>query len=256
MLLVLIIANLIVGILVGIAGIAGFLLPITYAGILNLPVNLSLALSFTSFLTSGLIGGYGYMRKQQVDLKLGIQLSIGSLLGAWLGVQLNLLIPAPLAKILLYIVVFLSGLSILIKQLRQKHQVDTPVSTRLHSLPFNFGLGLVTSTICALSGAGGPILVMPLLVSLGLPIRLAVGTSLFNSIFIALPACIGYISQCEVMTIWPLLLVSFITQAIGVTLGTIWSSSVNHTVLKYAVALFSMGIACYMIHTALPLLLL
>ena len=52
--------------------------------------------------------------------------------------------------------------------------------------------GAVTGLICALSGAGGPILVMPLLVVFGVPVKTAVGIALFNSIFIAVPSSIGY----------------------------------------------------------------
>lgn len=57
--------------------------------------------------------------------------------------------------------------------------------------------GLVTGALCALSGAGGPILVMPLLVVFGVPVKTAVGVALFNSIFIAVPSCIGYSLQCD-----------------------------------------------------------
>ena len=44
MFFILSLANLIVGVLVGISGIAGFLLPITYAGLLAMPLSSSLAL--------------------------------------------------------------------------------------------------------------------------------------------------------------------------------------------------------------------
>ena len=40
---------------------------------------------------------------------------------------------------------------------------------------FWLAFGAVTGLICALSGAGGPILVMPLLVVFGVPVKTAVG---------------------------------------------------------------------------------
>ena len=60
MLLVIAVMNLIVGTLVGVSGIAGFLLPIVFTGYLGMDLSLSLALSFISFLTSGIIGSYRY----------------------------------------------------------------------------------------------------------------------------------------------------------------------------------------------------
>ena len=41
--------NLVVGLLIGLTGVAGFLLPMFYAGSMNLPVAESLALSFAAF---------------------------------------------------------------------------------------------------------------------------------------------------------------------------------------------------------------
>ena len=73
--------------------------------------------------------------------------------------------------------------------------------------------GLVTGTLCALSGAGGPILVMPLLVVFGVPVKTAVGVALFNSIFIAVPSCIGYSLQCDPAEMAVLLAVSMISHA-------------------------------------------
>ena len=71
MLLVIAVMNLIVGTLVGVSGIAGFLLPIVFTGYLGMDLSLSLALSFISFLTSGIIGSYRYQRQGQMDLKFG-----------------------------------------------------------------------------------------------------------------------------------------------------------------------------------------
>lgn len=49
------VANLIVGGLIGLTGVAGFLLPMLYAGYLGMNVSESLVLSFFAFLISGLI---------------------------------------------------------------------------------------------------------------------------------------------------------------------------------------------------------
>ena len=116
MLLVIAVMNLIVGTLVGVSGIAGFLLPIVFTGYLGMDLSLSLALSFISFLTSGIIGSYRYQRQGQMDLKFGVLVGIGSIAGAVLGVKLNFMIPLTTAKMFLYLVVLASGLSILVKK--------------------------------------------------------------------------------------------------------------------------------------------
>lgn len=276
MLPIIAVMNLIVGTLVGVSGIAGFLLPIVFTGYLGMDLSLSLALSFISFLTSGIIGSYRYQKQGQMDVRFGVLIGIGSIVGAVLGVKLNFMIPLTTAKLFLYLVVLASGLSILVK--KEKGNEKAAAGTRevgvsgmsgtsgngtskassfasangavtglLANKAFVLAFGFITGAICSLSGAGGPILVMPILVSLGMPVRIAVGVSLFDSIFIAIPACIGYLAGCTADGLLAMCLVSIICQGIGVFVGASLSGKINVKLLKKAVAVFSIGIALYML---------
>ena len=193
-----------------------------------------------------------------MDLKFGVLVGIGSIAGAVLGVRLNFMIPLTTAKMFLYLVVLASGLSILVKKDKPEAASSgdssatlpsgSPVYTGLlANKPFVLLFGFITGAICALSGAGGPILVMPILVTLGMPVRTAVGVSLFDSIFIALPACVGYLSNCPKEGLLVLCLISFVCQAIGVFFGAGQAGRINVRVLKKGVAVFSIAIAVYMI---------
>lgn len=254
MLPVIAVMNLIVGTLVGVSGIAGFLLPIVFTGYLGMDLSLSLALSFISFLTSGIIGSYRYQKQGQMDLRFGVLVGIGSIAGAVLGVKLNFMIPLTTAKLFLYLVVLASGLSILVKKDKPEQENESSAGSSptvytglLANKPFVLLFGFVTGAICSLSGAGGPILVMPILVTLGMPVRTAVGVSLFDSIFIALPACVGYLTNCPKEGLLLLCLVSFVCQAIGVFFGAGQAGRINVRLLKKGVAVFSIAIAVYMI---------
>ena len=109
--------------------------------------------------------------------------------------------------------------------------------------------GLVTGALCALSGAGGPILVMPLLVVFGVPVKTAVGVALFNSIFIAIPSCIGYSLQCDPAEMAVLLAVSMISHGIGVWAGSRNTSFLKPKALKKGVAVFSVLLAVFKLIT-------
>src|SRR5699024_12425893 len=93
------------------------------------------------------------------------------------------MIPDDLAKIILYLFVFISGLALLY---RSKDDGNKDIPQLFENKSFVLILGLVISAICALTGAGGPIILVPLMTALGLNIRVAVGVCLFNSVFIAL----------------------------------------------------------------------
>lgn len=270
-------ANLVVGALVGLCGVAGFLLPLVYTGPLGMEVTESLALSFAAFILSGALGSANYRKAGSLDVAFGIRLSIGSLAGAILGVGLNLIIPEAAVKTLLYLVVLLSGISILLRKEKTKATKNlpregqaakesqvvqegqaakesqavqegqaAPKSSGISSnLPATLGLGFATGAICSMSGAGGPVLVMPLLVVFGIEVRTAVGVALFNSIFIGIPACIGYLSQCSGTKLLPVMAAALISHGIGVTFGSRNAVRINQVLLKKGVGVFSILIALW-----------
>ena len=236
-------ANLVVGAFVGLTGVAGFLLPIVYTGPLAIGVTEGLALSFAAFIVSGALGSVTYKKAGNLDIPLGIRLSLGSLLGAALGVKLNLIIPESMVKILLYVVVLLSGISILLRKDKKGEEGKGYVISE--HLAATLALGFVTGVICALSGAGGPVLVMPLLVVLGISIRTAVGVALFNSVFIGIPACIGYMMQCDIRSLLPVMAAALVFHGIGVFFGSRNAVRINQSLLKKGIAVFSILISIW-----------
>ena len=231
--MIVILANLIVGVLVGLTGVAGFLLPIVYTGPLGMGVPEGLALSFAAFIVSGALGAMNYKRVGNLDIPFGIRLSIGSLVGAVLGVKLNL-------------VMLLSGVSILLRKDKAQAEGGGKAGYQItEHLPATLALGFVTGMICSLSGAGGPVLVMPLLVVLGVNVRTAVGIALFNSVFIGIPACIGYMTQCSALDLLPVLAAALLAHGVGVVFGSKNAVRINQIILKKGIAVFSILIAVW-----------
>lgn len=244
-------SNCLGGGLIGICGIAGFLLPIFYTGALGYTVDMALAYSFLAFLVSGILGSVNYKRAGNLDVPMSLRLGIGSFAGAVAGVFLQALIPKTTAKVILYLVVLISGVSILFRMWRDKKAIRgedcTPAGPQTMTLLL---LGLITGMICSLSGAGGPVLVMPLLIILGVSARTAVGVALFDSVFIAVPACAGYLARIDVAGCLPVLLLIAAAHGLGVLVGSRMAGSVPVNRLKQFVAVFSVGIALYMLYGA------
>ena len=253
-------ANMAVGGCIGICGIAGFLLPMLYTGGLGFDVTYALALSFLAFLVSGIIGSFNYYKAGNLDVKMSLKLGIGSLIGAIAGVFLQSMIEKSTAKTILYLVVLFSGASILVRMWNEKRKAasaasnespDSSEPVRSKSIADHMGflifLGITTGAICSLSGAGGPVLVMPLLVACGVSARIAVGVALFDSVFIAIPACIGYLSRITWTEVLGLLVLIVLTHGIGVWLGSRFAGKVPVQGLKIFVAVFSVCIAIYIL---------
>ena len=248
-LLIIAVANALVGASIGICGIAGFLLPILYTEVLHYSVDQALAYSFLAFLVSGALGSLSYHKAGNLDLGTSFKLGAGSLVGALGGVWLQALIAKSTAKEILYLVVLVSGASILLRMYtdsrKQAAQEKTQPDGLVQHTWFLLLLGVTTGAICSLSGAGGPVLVMPLLVTFGVPARLAVGIALFDSVFIAIPACVGYLARVELAL--PLLALIAASHGIGVLLGSSIADKVPVKALKLFVAIFSVCIAVYML---------
>jgi hypothetical protein len=162
------------------------------------------------------------------------------LLGAALG---GLLEPATV-KTVLYVVVLLSGAAIAVRELRPQKGREGQVFPK--PLPL-LVLGFATALLCALSGAGGPVLVMPLLVAMGVPAKMAVGTALLDSVSIALPAIAVYAARCRPLAILPVLLLAALGHAAGVFVGSVTAARVPQTLLKRGVAVFSICFALFML---------
>lgn len=237
--LIIIAANIGIGGMIGLTGIAGFLLPMLYSGFMGMPAAQGMALSFFAFLISGVLGAWNYYKAKNLDVRLALVISAGSLVGAAAGVRLNLLIDEAIVKIILYLVVLLSGISILLRKDKEKEEKRDAVLPGWLCVLF----GLITGAVCALSGAGGPILVMPLLVALGVRVKKAVGIALFNSVFIAIPSCIGYSMQCEPEALAVLLAVSMVSHGVGVWIGSRNAAVIKPDLLKKGVAVFSIIIS-------------
>lgn len=236
--------NLLVGACIGLTGIAGFLLPMFYTGFLGMPAGESLALSFSAFLISGVLGSVTYYRQGNLDLKPAVILSAGSLPGALAGVWVNLLIPEDVMQMILYIVVLVSGISILLRKDGKTDGPERQMTVAGMKAVLFFLLGVATGAVCAASGAGGPVLVMPLLTLIGFPAHTAVGISLFNSVFIALPAAGGYLwSGAENTKMFLLLIPVLIAHGIGVAFGSRNAEKIDPVMLKRIVAAASIAIA-------------
>ncbi|MDN3016116.1 sulfite exporter TauE/SafE family protein [Paenibacillus sp. BSR1-1] len=238
--------NMIVGILLGMSGISGFLLPLIYVGFFKMPVHDSLALSFLSFAVSGTIGTISYWKSKNMNFKLALYLSIGSLPGAFLGVQINVLISDYLSKLLLYIFVLLAGLSILLKRTKDPAMEKSQTKMLDHSL-LAILLGFITAVICALTGAGGPILLVPVLAGLGLNIRTAVGVSLLNSIVIAIPSILGYFSHASMGNSYMLIIGSLLGTIAGIVMGVRLANKVPIPQLKMMIAIITILSSLYML---------
>ncbi|PID36055.1 MAG: permease [Rhodobacterales bacterium] len=200
----------IVGVLSGMFGVGGGFLMTPLLFFIGIPPAVAVATEANQIVASSLSGVLAHLKRRTVDIKMGVVLQIGGLIGAALGIQLfNFLREIGQVDLLVKLsyIVFLGivGSLMFIESLRSilKSRGGTAPPTRrkhtwVHNLPFKMkfrasGLyisvippimvGVLVGILAAIMGVGGGFIMVPAMIYiLGMPTKVVVGTSLFQII--------------------------------------------------------------------------
>lgn len=201
-----------VGVLSGMFGVGGGFLMTPLLFFIGIPPAVAVATEANQIVASSFSGVLAHFRRQTVDLKMGVVLLIGGLIGAAFGVMLfNYLRAQGQVDLLVKLcyVVFLGvigGLMFIesLNAIRKSRKNVTPTKRRnhnwIHGLPFKMrfrvsGLyisvipplivGLFVGVLAAIMGVGGGFIMVPAMIYLlGMPTKVVIGTSLFQIIFV------------------------------------------------------------------------
>lgn len=203
-----------VGFLSGMFGVGGGFLITPLLIFYNIPPAVAVATGANQVVASSVSGALAHFRRGTVDVKLGVVLLIGGLMGATAGVQVFLLLrkigQLDLIISLLY-VVFLGtvGFLMLLESIHSLRRAakNLPVRPRrpghhnwIHRLPLKMRfkrsklylsvipiitLGFAIGVLTSIMGVGGGFIMVPAMIYLlRVPTNVVIGTSLFQIIFV------------------------------------------------------------------------
>jgi len=174
-----------VGVLIGGVGIGGVLLVPMLTYLLGLDVHTAIAAAMFSYLFSGLVGALLYARQKSIRWRSAFWLFVGAAQGAFLGAYSSFAISARGLELFIAILIVLAGANALRSSGEGRFR-ERPLT----AVPL-IAIGAVTGIGSALSGTGGPLVLVPLLVFLRLPALAAVGLSQVIQVPIAASATLG-----------------------------------------------------------------
>lgn len=183
---------LLAGVLIGASGIGGLLLPPALIGIGGLAVHTAAATSCWAFLLTGAGGTATYARTGNLSWRTAASLVVGAVPGAALGAWSTRLLPAAALSIALGAVVLLGGVS----ALRRSGRMDAGQGGL--GTAFLVGLGAVVGFGSGLTGTGGPVLLIPVLLLAGVPPLAAVGSGQAIQLPVAAAASTTYLLHGDV----------------------------------------------------------
>lgn len=185
-LLMLVTAAAMVGILVGCVGVGGVLLAPALAYVGGLELHAAMATGMWSFLFTGVVGTATYVRRGSVDWQMARWLGVAVVPAALLGARGNAMLSVGALTALLAALLVVTGLHALSRPSRRERPAPVPGVAALLLIGVLVGFG------SALTGTGGPALLVPILVLLGIPTLAAVSASQVVQVPVAAAATLGY----------------------------------------------------------------
>ncbi len=219
---------LLVGVLIGCIGIGGVLLvpALTYIG--GIDIHVAITSSMLSYMFAGLVGAIAYGRAGSIRWRPGLTLIAGAMPGAFAGAAAVTLVPGVVLEFFIAALVLFAGVNAL----------HGPPGRRLEREHIATGslllVGVVTGLGSAMSGTGGPLILVPILVWMGLPVLAAIGLSQVVQLPLATLATIGNLRFGEVDIALGLAIAVLLMA--GVTIGARLAHRLSATHLRNAVA--------------------
>ena len=271
-----------VGFLSGLFGVGGGFLMTPLLIFIGVPPPVAVGTEANQIVASSVSGVLAHWQRGNVDFRMGFVLLLGGFFGSSLGVilfkylqnlgQLDLVIKLSYV-IFLGIIGFLmlweSSRTIIRSRSAAARRGKLHQHNWLHGLPFKmrfrksklyisailpFLIGAIIGVLSAIMGVGGGFIMVPAMIYLlGMPTSLAIGTSLFQIIFVT--ANVTFLQALTVQTVDILLAVLLLTGAvIGAQFGSKYSVKMKGEQLRALLALLVLGVCVKMIFdlTATP----
>ena len=241
-----------VGVLSGMFGIGGGFVITPFLILLGVPPLVAVGTGVSQVVAVSVSSAINHWRSSNIDFQMGLLLLAGGIIGATTGVALQRLLKA-LGQLdvfisLSYVLVLgVIGTLMFLESFRslRKHQVQPHVSARrggqhtwIQGLPFKMrfrtsklyvsaippvAVGIFVGWLTAIIGVGGGFVIIPALIYLmRVPTRVAIGTSVFQVIFVAAYSTMLHSTQnfsVDLLLAIPLMVGGVVGAQYGVRIG-------------------------------------
>ena len=231
--------GLLVGVLIGAIGVGGVLLvpALTYVG--GMAIHVAIASAMVAYFFAGGVGSIEFARRGSIRWGDAAWLAAGAMPGAFAGAAATSAVPAFALELLIAVLIIASALNSL--------RGEGPVSGAprpLERVPLLL-VGAVTGIASSMSGTGGPLVLIPILLWLHVPVLAAVGLSQVIQLPISAFATAGNLLYGAIDV--PLAAALSVLLMAGVWFGARIAHRVSSIALKRFVSLMLLGVGVMML---------
>ncbi len=259
-----------VGMMSGIFGVGGGFLMTPLLIFLGVPAPVAVGTEANQIVASSVSGALAHFRRRNVDLKMGLVLLVGGIVGSTFGVSLFKFL-SQLGQIDVVIrlayVVFLGIIGALMayESVKSIWRTRKPGAGRrklhehrwFHGLPFKMrfrrsklyisallplAVGALVGLLAALMGVGGGFIMVPAMIYiLGMPTSVVIGTSLFQIVFVT--ANVTFLQAYQNQTVDLLLgLFLIVGGVVGAQVGTRLGAKLPGERMRFLLAAMVIGV--------------
>ena len=175
------------GLMIGCIGIGGVILVPALVFLAGIPIQIAIPAAMFAYILSGLVATAVFARNKSIDWRMASSLCIGGTPAAFAGAWAVSIFDGRLLAACLGVLTLLSG----VNSLRPRLRAETDRATLSHGILFF--VGAATGFLSSLTGTGGPLLLVPILLSMRLGVLASVGLSQIFQLPVAIAATAGNI---------------------------------------------------------------
>jgi len=229
------------GLLVGLTGIGGVLLVPVLTGVAGLPLEHAIAACMPGLLAAGIYAAFVHLRRARLPLQPVISLCLAAAAGSALGAATLDWLPGIGVRLLVAALALASGLHALASRHASGGRIPGTASMAL--------LGLVVGYGSAISGTGGPVMLIPILLALRTPVAGAVALGIIAGLPITLAATAVYAAEGRIDL--PLALTLAALLIAGTWAGARLGAQLSGRALTVAVAWLLVGVGIWFAYASL-----
>jgi len=171
--------------MIGCIGIGGVILVPALVFIADVPIQISIPAAMLAYILSGLVATAVFAHNKSIRWSMAAWLCLGATPTAFAGAWAVSVVNPRLLEACLGLLTFFSGINAL--------RTQAADGTVEHSVSNNSLLvvGAVTGFLSSISGTGGPLVLVPVAISMSIPVLVAVGLSQVIQLPVAIAATIG-----------------------------------------------------------------
>ncbi|WP_243310059.1 sulfite exporter TauE/SafE family protein [Fundidesulfovibrio agrisoli] len=236
-----------VGVLIGTVGIGGILLIPAIAAFTGMDTHEAMATALFSFIFTAVIGTYMFHRKGSIDWLIAMPICAGALVFGYLGALVNSRVNVLWLNTALALVIIFAGAYVL-KPASGSGPFAFDRRSPMH-LALLGSIGAVVGFISGLTGVGGPVLSVPIMVVLGFAPITAVATGQVIQVAAAGSGTVGNL----IHGIIDFGAASWLTvvQLAGLIIGIRFAHSIRSRHLRTLVAVVCIGVGGFLLARSL-----